>query len=167
MSRINQSNSCAPSTVSESAGCKEGHSAIGGAQQAHHRTVTVPRHIDNGRRRRKLSPLRQGDHAAGLWDASAQVDRRSLPTIGMQDQVGGNRPTKSHEDVKQEYENVLTDLFRHPRERRDPECSVGPMASRLHGNDDRGAARYRPFQFVPLLRKGSDLRSCLRCCEAQ
>ena len=46
---------------------------------------------------------------AGLWDASAQVDRRSLPTIGQMivDQVGGNRPTKSHEDVKQEYEKVL------------------------------------------------------------
>ena len=46
---------------------------------------------------------------AGLWDTSAQVDRRSLPTIGQMivDQVGGNRPTKSHEDVKQEYEKVL------------------------------------------------------------
>ena len=47
---------------------------------------------------------------AGLWDASAQVvDRRSLPTIGQMivDQVGGDRPTQSHEDVKREYEKVL------------------------------------------------------------
>ena len=46
---------------------------------------------------------------AGLWDAAAQVDRRPLPTIGQMivDQVGGDRPAESHEDVKQEYEKVL------------------------------------------------------------
>lgn len=46
---------------------------------------------------------------AGLWDASAQVDRKTLPTIGQMivDQVGGNRPTESHDDVKRAYEKVL------------------------------------------------------------
>ncbi len=46
---------------------------------------------------------------AGLWDASVQIDRKSLPTIGQMivDQVGGDRPTQSHEDVKREYEKVL------------------------------------------------------------
>lgn len=46
---------------------------------------------------------------SGLWNPETRVDRSALPTIGQMiaDQIGGERPIETHEEVKKQYEEVL------------------------------------------------------------
>ena len=106
---------------------------------------------------------------AGLWDTSVQVNRRSLPTIGQMivDQIGGNRPTKYHTStLTQEYEKVPLTYSVIPANA-EIQNEVGPWLPANAGMTNR-AARYRPSSSGPASpQRPSDLRSCLRCCEAQ
>ena len=46
---------------------------------------------------------------SGLWNTESQIERSAMPTIGQMiaDQIGGDRPGETHEEVKKQYEEVL------------------------------------------------------------